>query len=75
MPSAEFARIMKDLAVIGETCTISCDKHGVKFSVSGVLGKGNVMVRTSTNVDKEEVMRDLFICLFFVTTGQFCFRV
>lgn len=54
MPSAEFARIMKDLAVIGDTCTIACDKDGVNFSVSGDLGKGNIMVRNNTSVDKEE---------------------
>lgn len=55
MPSAEFARIMKDLAVIGDTCTIACDKDGVNFSVSGDLGTGNIMVRNNTSVDKEEV--------------------
>ena len=57
MPSAEFARIIKDLAVIGESCTIACDKHGVRFSVSGALGTGNVMVRNNASVDKEEVSR------------------
>ena len=46
---------MKDLAVIGDTCTIACDKHGVKFSVSGDLGKGDIMVRNNSSVDKEEV--------------------
>ncbi|CAM9669362.1 unnamed protein product [Hapterophycus canaliculatus] len=45
---------MKDLAVIGDTCTIACDKDGVKFSVSGDLGKGNIMVRNNNSVDKEE---------------------
>lgn len=55
MPSAEFARIVKDLAVIGETCTIACDKDGVKFSVEGDLGTGNIMLRNNTSVDKEEV--------------------
>lgn len=55
MPSAEFARIMRDLQVIGDTCTIACDKDGVNFSVSGDMGKGNIMVRNNTSVDKEEV--------------------
>ncbi|CAN0520067.1 unnamed protein product, partial [Ectocarpus sp. 12 AP-2014] len=54
MPSAEFARIMRDLQVIGDTCTIACDKDGVNFSVSGDMGKGNIMVRNNTSVDKEE---------------------
>lgn len=61
MPSAEFARIMKDLAVIGDTCTIACDKDGVTFSVEGDLGKGNIMVRNNTSVDKEEVSHQLQI--------------
>ncbi|CAM9480944.1 unnamed protein product [Discosporangium mesarthrocarpum] len=54
MPSMEFARIVKDLSVIGETCTIACDKEGVKFSVAGDLGKGNIMLRNNTSVEKEE---------------------
>lgn len=49
---------MKDLAVIGDTCTIACDKDGVNFSVSGDLGKGNIMVRNNTSVDKEEVSKN-----------------
>lgn len=55
MPSVEFARIVRDLSVIGETCKIECDKDGIKFSVSGDLGKGSIMVRQTTSVDKEEV--------------------
>lgn len=105
MPSGEFQRIVRDLAVIGETCeslvefeamrlltvrpstsrlrqwfrhwsmgyremslvltiltphcsvcsgTIACTKEGVKFSVAGDLGKGNVTVRHNTSVEKEE---------------------
>lgn len=54
MPSNEFQRIIRDLAVIGETCIISCTKEGVRFSVSGDLGKGNVTVRQSSAVDGDE---------------------
>ena len=89
MPSGEFQRIIRDLAVIGETCKyfiiitpcfvcgphwfvkwltepcaclsinvttgiISCTKEGVRFSVSGDLGKGNVTVRQNSSVEKEE---------------------
>ena len=55
MPSAEFQRIVRDLAVIGETCTIACTKEGVQFSVEGDLGKGNVTVRQSPGaVDEKE---------------------
>lgn len=55
MPSAEFQRIVRDLAVIGETCQIACTKEGVQFSVEGDLGKGNVTVRQSPGaVDEKE---------------------
>ncbi|CAM9189630.1 unnamed protein product [Sphacelaria rigidula] len=54
MPSAEFARIVKDLAVMGKTCTIKCDKDGVTFSVSRSLGVGSIMVQNNSSVDREE---------------------
>eukprot|EP00619_Florenciella_sp_RCC1007_P015161 CAMPEP_0205908826 /NCGR_PEP_ID=MMETSP1325-20131115/3474_1 /ASSEMBLY_ACC=CAM_ASM_000708 /TAXON_ID=236786 /ORGANISM="Florenciella sp., Strain RCC1007" /LENGTH=261 /DNA_ID=CAMNT_0053275067 /DNA_START=35 /DNA_END=820 /DNA_ORIENTATION=- len=55
LPSAEFQRIIRDLGVLGDTCTISVTKEGVKFSVSGDLGTGNVMLRNSAgSVEKEE---------------------
>ncbi|EWM26272.1 hypothetical protein NSK_002771 [Nannochloropsis salina CCMP1776] len=54
MPSGEFQRIVRDLAVIGETCIITCTKEGVKFSVSGDLGNGNVTVRQSSAADGDE---------------------
>lgn len=53
MPSKEFQRIVNDLQVLGDTCTISCTKEGVRFSVSGSIGTGNVLTRTN-NSDKEE---------------------
>lgn len=33
---------------------ISCTKEGVRFSVSGDLGKGNVTVRQNSSAEKEE---------------------
>ena len=55
MPSAEFMRICRDLAIIGETCTISAAKEGVRFSVQGDLGSGNITLReTSTSDAKQE---------------------
>eukprot|EP00591_Stephanopyxis_turris_P004171 CAMPEP_0195514914 /NCGR_PEP_ID=MMETSP0794_2-20130614/6160_1 /TAXON_ID=515487 /ORGANISM="Stephanopyxis turris, Strain CCMP 815" /LENGTH=259 /DNA_ID=CAMNT_0040643263 /DNA_START=208 /DNA_END=987 /DNA_ORIENTATION=+ len=53
MPSGEFQRIIRDLQVLGDTCVISCTKEGVRFSVSGDLGTGNVLVRANV-ADKEE---------------------
>jgi proliferating cell nuclear antigen len=54
MPSAEFQRIIRDLQVLGETCTISCTKEGIRFSVQGDLGTGNVLTRSNTTAEKEE---------------------
>jgi proliferating cell nuclear antigen len=51
MPSKEFQRIIRDLQVMGETCTISCTKEGIRFSVSGDLGTGNVLTRAN-NADE-----------------------
>ncbi|XP_021601205.2 proliferating cell nuclear antigen [Manihot esculenta] len=54
MPSAEFAKICKDLASIGDTVVISVTKEGVKFSTRGDIGTANIVVRQNTTVDKPE---------------------
>ncbi|KAL2239513.1 UNVERIFIED_CONTAM: Proliferating cell nuclear antigen [Sesamum indicum] len=54
MPSAEFARICKDLSSIGDTVVISVTKEGVKFSTRGDIGTANVVCRQNTTVDKPE---------------------
>jgi len=61
MPSGEFQRIIRDMQVLGDTCSISCTKEGVKFSVSGDLGTGNVLIRQNNTADKDEekVMIDM----------------
>jgi proliferating cell nuclear antigen len=53
MPSGEYQRIIRDLGVLGETCTISCTKEGVRFSVAGEMGKGSVLVRANASAEKE----------------------
>lgn len=53
LPSGEFQRIIRDLQVLGDTCVISCTKEGVRFSVSGDLGTGNVLLRNNA-AEKEE---------------------
>ncbi|CAN6556557.1 unnamed protein product [Malus baccata var. baccata] len=54
MPSAEFARICKDLSGIGDTVVISVTKEGVKFSTRGDIGTANIVCRQNTTVDKPE---------------------
>lgn len=43
--AADYARIVKDLATIGDTVDISTSKDAVKFSTSGDIGTANVTVR------------------------------
>ena len=54
MPAAEFQRICKDLSILGDTVTIAVGKDGVKFSVAGELGSGNMTIRSNTSVDTKE---------------------
>jgi len=54
MPSGEFQRMCRDLAILGDTVTISVSKEGVKFSVTGEMGSGNMTVRQNTSVDTKE---------------------
>jgi len=54
MPSAEFARICRDLSQLGDTLQITCTKNGVKFSTKGDIGNGAVRLSQTTKVGKEE---------------------
>eukprot|EP00742_Colponemidia_sp_Colp-10_P002608 GILJ01002784.1.p1 GENE.GILJ01002784.1~~GILJ01002784.1.p1 ORF type:complete len:278 (+),score=54.23 GILJ01002784.1:53-835(+) len=54
MPAGEFQRICRDLSVLGDTVTVSATKEGVKFSVSGDMGSGNVTCRQNSDNAKEE---------------------
>lgn len=54
MPSSEFQRICRELAIIGDTVTISCTKEGVKFSVNGDLGNGNITCRPDSAADDDD---------------------
>jgi proliferating cell nuclear antigen len=43
MPATEFQRIIRDISVLGDNCTISVSKEGVKFTVKGDIGTGNIL--------------------------------
>lgn len=53
MPSAEFQRICREIAIIGDTVKISASKEGVKFNVSGDMGTGSIICKQSGAVDEE----------------------
>jgi proliferating cell nuclear antigen len=52
MPSAEFARIVRDLATIGETVQISITKTGITFSVESPTGSGSVTLNNDDGSEK-----------------------
>jgi proliferating cell nuclear antigen len=45
MPAAEYQRICRDLASIGDTVQINATKEGVKFTTTGDVGTANVTLR------------------------------
>jgi len=54
MSASEFQRICRDLTILGDTVVIAATKEGVKFSVKGDLGTGNVTVRPTSDIDTKE---------------------
>jgi proliferating cell nuclear antigen len=49
MPSSEFQKICRDLGAIGDTVVISATKEGIKFSVTGDIGSGDMTLRSNTD--------------------------
>merc|ERR1711869_171136 len=45
LQSSEFQKICRDLKEFGETMQLSASKEGLKFSVAGDVGSGNVMMK------------------------------
>ena len=45
MQSAEFARIVRDLSVLGESVKIDVSKDGVRFTTEGESANGNILLK------------------------------
>jgi len=45
MPSSDFQRICRDLSALGDTVVISATKEGIKFSVKGDIGSGDMTLK------------------------------
>merc|ERR1712014_570808 len=54
MPSGEFQKICRDLKEFGETMTLTATKEGLKFSVAGDVGAGNVFIKPRDSDKPEE---------------------
>ncbi|WWC65026.1 proliferating cell nuclear antigen (pcna) [Kwoniella dejecticola CBS 10117] len=52
MSSAEFQRICRDLAALGESVKIEASKEGVRFSSEGEVGNGSVLLKQSAGTDR-----------------------
>jgi len=53
LPAHEFQRICANLSTWGDSVVIATNKDGVRFSVSGELGSGNVQLKQNSEVDSE----------------------
>merc|ERR1719403_770686 len=62
MSSSEFQRICRDLAVLGDTLTISVSKGNVQFSVSGDIAKAQTTLTSSTASDEQDETATEIIC-------------
>merc|ERR1712113_447977 len=54
LPSTDFQKICRDLKEFGETMQVSASKEGIKFSVAGDIGAGNVMLKPRDAERSEE---------------------
>lgn len=58
MPSSEFQKMIKDVAVMGDTCSIDVNKEGITFYADGDIGQARFQP-----LDKEDIGIDLTNCL------------
>lgn len=65
MPSVEFQRICRDLSAIGDTVTISASKEGIKFAVSGDVGRGTATMYLENECDESAPLTIMLISSFF----------
>merc|ERR1711865_1291264 len=54
LPSGEFLRICRDLKEFGETMVVNASKEGIRFSVQGDIGTGNVLLKPRESDKPEE---------------------
>merc|ERR1712167_323650 len=54
MPSSEFLKVCRDLKEFGETMQIQASKDGLRFSVQGDVGTGNVVLKPRESEKEEE---------------------
>ena len=53
MSSSEFARIVRDLSVLGESVKIDVSKDGVRFTAEGEAANGNVLLKQTESARRK----------------------
>merc|ERR1712167_65174 len=54
LPSGEFQKICRDLKEFGETMVVNASKEGIRFSVQGDIGTGNVLLKPRESEKPED---------------------
>jgi len=78
MPSSEFLRICRDLKEFGETMVVNASKEGIRFSVQGDIGTGNVLLKPreaakpedSVSLTVQEPVNATFALRYLVTFSK-----
>merc|ERR1712072_156092 len=71
LPSAEFQKICRDLKEFGETMQVQASKEGIRFSVQGDIGSGNVMLKPRESEKPED---KVVLTVHEATTATFALR-
>lgn len=66
MPGSEFQRICTNLTQWGDSVVVAANKEGVKFSVSGEIGNGNIAIKPNADVDNVRYIVHLDIISHFM---------
>lgn len=53
MPSGEFARIVRDLSLLGESVRIEVSKEGIRFVSDGEAANGNILMKQTAEAPKK----------------------
>ncbi|KAH9846751.1 proliferating cell nuclear antigen, N-terminal domain-containing protein [Lenzites betulinus] len=54
MPASEFARIVRDLLLLGESVRIEVSKEGIRFVADGEATNGNILLKQSAEAAKKK---------------------
>lgn len=59
MPSSEFARIVRDLSLLGESVRIEVSKEGVRFASDGESANGSVLLKPTDGAGVTKVRKEV----------------